>query len=257
MTETRYVVSQYTSSDNRLGGAGLGDVNPVSHPTLRGAAEDFLKRHAAAQTIHEENRKIPFGVQRAGVLLPEIYAYEGDGPRRALTKQEGAAFGKEIDSLRINFHPSPGVTTDPVRSGGRWAKAIVGGGAAVAAGMAAAAEPDARAVAVTDALLDTSLPGWVAARKGQACKAFGEAAGSVAGGVAMAVTAPVAGGAAIAATTASGPLAPAVAPLAGIAAAGVVVGAGMAADGAVSSAAERVCNLASQTKQSLTQKLGF
>jgi hypothetical protein len=136
-------------------------------------------------------------------------------------------------------------------------KGIAGMGAALTAGLAAAAEPGATPVKVADAVIDTQIPGWQAARQGQACKAFGEAAGVVAGGAAMVAATPVVATAAVGVTAASGPAAPLVGVVAATAATGAVVGAGAVTSAAVAPAAETLCNVTRSTGTYIAQKLGM
>lgn len=129
----------------------------------------------------------------------------------------------------------------------RWksvSKGLLGVGLAGVAGLAAAAEPGATPASVADAVVSTAVPGWQEARKGQACKAFGEGAGAIASGGVLAAGATVTVTSAVALGAATGPLAPVTA--AGVAAGGtyLTVKASESAQGLASAGAEAACNMA-------------
>lgn len=112
---------------------------------------------------------------------------------------------------------------------------------ALAAGEASAAS-DATPGKVLNAAIDSGVPGWVAANKGESCKAFGQVAGYIASGaVAVAATPPLVT-AALGVTAASGPLAPVVGPAAAVGATAALTGAVVATNSTVSTTAEAACN---------------
>jgi hypothetical protein len=198
-----------------------------------------------------------FSIQRSdkpGVVTGRPMSFEGSERVKLLPPAETNRMGLNRDETGSKIMKAELVNHI------RWKtmfKGIAGMGAALTAGLAAAAEPGATPVKVADAVIDTQIPGWQAARQGQACKAFGEAAGVVAGGAAMVATAPVVATAAVGVTAASGPAAPVVGVLAATAATGAVVGAGAVTTAAVAPAAESLCNVTKTATNYIAQKLSM
>ena len=134
---------------------------------------------------------------------------------------------------------------------------VTGAALAIGVGIAAAAQPGATQRSVTDSMVDSALPGWMSARKGESCKAFGEVAGAVASGAAaLAASVPIIG-AAVTVTAVSGPAAPVVGTAAAIGATAAVAGVAVATNEAVAPAVETACKLSVSTYQTVKNKLGF
>ena len=105
----------------------------------------------------------------------------------------GLSFSQNI-AMQLNKteHLSTANLSRMGKAGGVLARvgvAIVGAGAA---GLAAAAEPDATVASVAkasvNAAVETAVPGYTEATQGHMCKAFGEAAGAIAEGGAIGLT---------------------------------------------------------------------
>lgn len=129
---------------------------------------------------------------------------------------------------------------------------FVGLGLAGVSALAAAAEPDATPAKVFDAAASTAVPGWMEARRGEMCKAFGE----VARGIAAAPLPAVTGGLTVTASVASGPFAPAVAAVGSVA---TVKAAEYAYEktAPVAQTSETACNAVTNATRTVIQKLGF
>lgn len=115
---------------------------------------------------------------------------------------------------------------------------VAGAALTAASGIAAAAEPGATVRSVGDTLADGFIPGWMEARKGNACAAFGQASGALASGAVVVAGAPIVAGTAVA----SGPAAPVV----GVAGTAGLLAAGAATHEGVSQGAESLCRLGTQ-----------
>lgn len=147
----------------------------------------------------------------------------------AVASEDAAKLETFRDSLPQTAKRTPHM---PSRIGGGTAAGVALAGFS---GIAAAAEPGATTKTVATVLADTMIPGWMQARKGDACGAFGEAAGTLASGAVVVAGAPVVAGAAIA----SGPAA----PLVGTAGTAGLVGATVVTHDQVSKGAENLCRI--------------
>lgn len=142
----------------------------------------------------------------------------------------------------------------------RWkaaSKGLFGVGIAAAAGLAAAAEPGATPLKVADAVVSTAVPGWQEARKGQACKMFGEVAGYAAAGVTIGAGTTVTVTAAIGLGAATGPAAPVTAAAVAAGGAYMTTKAAESAHQLASSGTEAACNVAASGINKIKTSLGF
>lgn len=136
-------------------------------------------------------------------------------------------------------------------------KGALGVGATVAAGLVAAAEPGATPLKVADAMIDTQIPGWQAARQGQACKAFGEVTGTAASLGIIGLGATATTSVALTAGAATGPLAPVTAAAVAAGGAALTVKASESAATLAGGAGEAACNAVSTGFTKVKTALGF
>ncbi|MEZ0226127.1 MAG: DUF6782 family putative metallopeptidase [Alphaproteobacteria bacterium] len=171
-----------------------------------------------------------------------------NAPRGSLLRKEPLMLETQGADSKFVFAEPADIKTKPgFKAGGLVAGVVM----ATTAGIAAAAEPGATPVQITDAAINTAVPGWTAARKGDLCAAFGEAVGVTVSGAAMVATTVVVAPAAVTATLASGPAAPVVGPAAAVGATAVVGTVGTATYNAVAPGAEQLCKTAVSAKNFL------
>lgn len=121
---------------------------------------------------------------------------------------------------------------------------VAGVAMAAVSARVAADQPNASALTVLNAGIGSAIPGYEGAVKGDVCQTFGGMAGYVAGGFTTLAFGGLSATAAIALTTASGPLAPLVAPLAGLTAAGLTTKAVLTSSIATEQTATALCEMA-------------
>lgn len=155
----------------------------------------------------------------------------------------------KLESLRAT-KPSPHL-------GGKMGGIIGGAALALAAGGAAAAQPNANATSVVHAAAGAAIPGYGGAKEGSVCKSFGEVAGYVVSGAATTAVAGLSATAAAGVTAASGPAAPVVGVATGMLATTATLATAAATYSATESAATAACQAASGTVKKLTQKFGL
>ena len=202
------------------------------------------------------------GAKVIGTFEPQRSLKPGEvsGRPMAFNISEAAKLAPEPVGRFDNRPMGTKMMQEELLSHSRWkslSKGLMGVGLAGVAGLAAAAEPGATPASVADAVVATAVPGWQEARKGQACKAFGEGAGYIASGATLAAGTTVTVTAAVGLGAASGPLAPVTA--AGVAAGGTYLTA-KASEGAhqlASSGAEAACNAAATGYNKLKATLGL
>lgn len=141
----------------------------------------------------------------------------------------------------------------PQRSGltaGRVGAGLVAG-LAISATAAAqeAARPGSTGGSIADSALDGALPGWISARRGETCRAFGEATGAIASGTAAVIAAVPITTAAVGVTAVSGPAAPVVGVAAAVGATAAVGAVAAGTNAVVTPAAEAACDGAVQVVQ--------
>lgn len=198
------IVSEYTVSGSSYGGTGMGFLNPRVHDTPEAAARDIIERQRRNMEIAEENKTSPYN--KRGTTNIEIHGTDAKAGAKVSIN--------DIDRVKPGvMQEIKGLVREGLESmkrGSGIAKAVAGVGLSAAAGVSAAAEPGATPASVGDAMAAEAIPGWQAARQGQACKAFGEATGYVAQGLTVTAGAAVTV-AATAGTSVTGPGAVAVA----------------------------------------------
>ncbi len=172
------VVSEYTGG-NQNGAVGVGLLDARVHATPEAAAKDIIERRQRNDATVKANEGRSYKIEPTRVEIHETS--KAAGSNISLADVEPAKYG----------------TLNRVK--GAVTKGLAGLVFAGAAGMAAASEPDATPASVGYAVAAQAVPGWNAARQGQACRAFGEATGYVAAGLTITAGATVT----VAATTAS------------------------------------------------------
>ncbi|MDB5491685.1 MAG: hypothetical protein JWO78_1534 [Micavibrio sp.] len=165
----------------------------------------------------------------------DIKKYQQEKPVPQAVKEKPAAIAEEPHAQR-----RPVISLKAKAAG-------AGPVAAFALATSASAEEMHRPGSTPDSVVGTAIgtviPGWMAARRGEFCSAFGEVAEVAAAGVASGVVAAPLVTGSVAATMVSGPAAPAVTATA------------IGTSAAVTPAAEAVCNVAASTFQQVKNKL--
>lgn len=209
MAGTTYIVSQFTSPGNAVGGAGLGDINPKTYTNPTDAAKDYMVRNDIAARTYLHNRDLPAG-GKLGILETEIHAVGANGVRRTLTNTEISGLKSAISSLRENpsfLKTLANEVGDGMRRLGIYGKAA---GAVLASGMAMAS--GANAAEIGAAGINAVAPGagtlvlGQGPSEGRLCRSFGEATGALAGGATVAAGVTLTGIGAVGAFPLSGPL---------------------------------------------------
>jgi hypothetical protein len=169
-------------------------------------------------------------------------------PHHTVDLPKSGSYQVSADEFSARFRESAGMKTQH-GSHAHIKAGIAGVAMAGMSGIAAAAEPGATLGTVGTALADGFIPGWQAARQGDACGAFGDVAGVAASGVVVTAGAPVVAAGAVA----TGPAAPVV----GMAGAGLLAGATTVTYDTVSEGATNACRAGVRLWDATMNKLGF
>ena len=231
------VVSEYTGG-NQNGAVGSGLLDAKVHATPEAAAKDIIERRARNEATVAYNKDRTYGKVE---------------PTRVEIHETNLAPGSRVSVADVS-QAKPG-TLHTIK--GHVTKGLAGLALAGLAGAAAAAEPGATPASVGNAMAATAVPGWNAARQGQACRAFGEATGYVAAGLTITAGATVTTTVAIGAGAATGPMAPVTAAAVALGGAALTV---KAADGAATlagGAGEAACNAVNSGVTKIKTAFGF
>lgn len=230
------VVSEFTGG-NQNGSVGLGLLNPAVHATPEAAARDILERRERNRQILESNKQYGTDIKITNIEVHSTSAAPGSKVDL-----------KDIETIKPDVL---GKIRSHVKNG------LAGVALAGAAGIAAAAEPGATPASVGNAIADTSIPGWAAARQGQACEAFGEATGIVASGLTITAGAAATTTVALGVGAVTGPAAPVTAGGVALGGAALTVKAGDAAYSAGSSIGEAACESVGSGLNKVKSALGL